>query len=147
MIFNSDASSYSETRKLKSDLTVRQLPLRLEMRSSKRLTKNDTFLTAVTAIERKRESQLKWFYRSIELVFNYLKQVYDIILSLAKCSLSVGDEKEKEEESELLKLRYVYSLISLNWMTLICSQSKQLILSPSHVIQIYIISLRSEPTT
>lgn len=110
--------------KQRSDITVKQIRLELEVRPFKRLTK-DASLTAVVILEWRREGKSRTIDWSIEAELKYTDQEYDVILCLTKCMRGVRDEKKKEERSEQLEQRYVCSLISFNWLTLICSQPAQ----------------------
>lgn len=64
-------------------------------------------MTTIEAIEQKKEDTIRSVDRLIDqLIKAGLKQVdwaYDVILSLAKCRISVVFEIEKEEESEQLE--------------------------------------------
>lgn len=98
-------------------------------------------MTVIAAIERTREYEHMFVYRSIDKFIDKLfqeglkhaDQVYDDNHFLAKCRMSVRDEKK---ESKQPGQPYVYFLIFLTWLMLINSQPAQLILLPMNLIQI-----------
>lgn len=96
MSFNSDRTSSSEAMKRRSDFTLEYLDLQLELRRSKQLAKYD-FMTTVATIKRTRENWIQSVDRSIDSsieteVMN-VYWAYDVILSLSKCWISVGNKK------------------------------------------------------
>lgn len=97
MYFKCKASS-SKAIKKGTDVTVKQLHLELESRSSKRLTKDD-FVRILTVIQRTREDEMRSVDRSIdrliEVGMKHADRIYAVILSLVKCWIRFGDENEK----------------------------------------------------
>lgn len=97
-------------------------------------------MAAVATMKQTRENEIRFVNKSIEARLKHSDCIYDDILSLAKCRMSVGYEKEnkrkKKEESEQLKQPYVCSLISFNWLMFISLPPGQLMLPPPHPMQI-----------
>lgn len=91
MLLNSNAFSFFEAIKLVSNLNVVQLHLEEEIRSSKRLTKNDPFLKSMSVIERTMEDRQSSVDMSIETRLNHMNCAYDYIVSYVKYRMSVGD--------------------------------------------------------
>lgn len=77
------------------------------------LAKND-FVAIVDVIKRIRDDWIRSVDKSIKGRLKHADQVYNFVLSLSKCSITIGDEKEKKKEKEKdmeqLEKLYLYSL-------------------------------------
>lgn len=74
-----------------SELIVAQLRLDLEVGPSKRLAREDLF---ITVIKWRRKSELKSVDKSTKAELKNTEQAYDVILSFTKYRLYIGNENK-----------------------------------------------------
>lgn len=108
MLFNPYKSSFSEVMKWRSDFTVVQLGLELELRPSKRLAKDYYFMTAMAASERTRKFSLMSVEKGIKVWMKYVDPACNIILSLAKCSIYDGTKRKRKRAKRWSNHTFVF---------------------------------------
>lgn len=89
------------------NLALKKLQLNLRVRPFNRLIKDDCSITTIATSGRTKEYGLRIVDKSIdqsnESRLKNVNQIYHVIISLTKCMIGVGIEKEKENEESKLQ--------------------------------------------